>query len=73
MASTDSTIPDTSTGDSTGALGGQSFTEKAKSAVKGNISTVSDVKSEDSATKGAGDVSKAGKESSSGMEQNTLI
>jgi hypothetical protein len=37
MASTDSTIPDTSTGDSTGALGGQSFTEKAKSAVKGNI------------------------------------
>lgn len=37
MASTDSTIPDTSTGDSTGGQAGQSFTDKAKSVVKGNI------------------------------------
>ena len=37
MASTDSTIPDTSTGDSVGGQGGQSFTEKAKTALKGNM------------------------------------
>lgn len=37
MASTDSTIPDTATGDSVGGNAGQSFTEKAKSALKGNI------------------------------------
>lgn len=37
MASTDSTIPDTTMGDSAGAQGGQSFTEKAKTALKGNI------------------------------------
>lgn len=37
MASTDSTIPDTNTGDSAGGQAGQSFTDKAKSALKGNI------------------------------------
>ena len=37
MASTDSTIPDTVTGDSAGGQAGQSFAEKAKSALKGNI------------------------------------
>ena len=37
MASTDSTIPDTNMGDSTGGQAGQSMTEKAKSALTGNI------------------------------------
>ena len=37
MASTDSTIPDTSTGDSVGGQAGQSFTDKAKSVFKGNV------------------------------------
>jgi len=37
MASTDSTIPDTKMGDATGGQGGQSFTDKAKTALKGNI------------------------------------
>ena len=37
MASTDSTIPDTVTGDSTGGQGGQNFTDKAKSVFKGNV------------------------------------
>ena len=37
MASTDSTIPDTGTGDSAGGQAGQSFTDKAKSALKGNV------------------------------------
>ena len=37
MASTDSTIPDTTTGDSTGGQGGESFTDKAKTALTGNI------------------------------------
>ncbi len=37
MASTDSTIPDSVTGDSAGGQAGQSFTDKAKSALKGNL------------------------------------
>lgn len=37
MASTDSTIPDTGTGDSAGGQAGQGFTDKAKSVLKGNI------------------------------------
>ena len=37
MASTDSTVPDTATGDSAGGQAGQSFTDKAKSALKGNV------------------------------------
>ncbi|KAL2058956.1 hypothetical protein ABVK25_000248 [Lepraria finkii] len=73
MASTDSTIPDTSTGDSTGAQAGQSFTDKAKSVVKGNIPTVGNMKPEDTANKGTNDVDDTGKESSSGFEQNKLL
>jgi len=37
MASTDSTIPDTRMGDSAGGQAGQSVTDKAKTALKGNI------------------------------------
>lgn len=35
MASTDSTIPDSVTGDATGADSGQNVTDKLKSALKG--------------------------------------
>ncbi|KAK0515116.1 hypothetical protein JMJ35_002495 [Cladonia borealis] len=73
MASTDSTIPDTVTGDSTGGQSGQNFTDKAKSVFKGNVPTVSDVKPEDTASKGENEVGGAGKESGSGLEQNTLV
>lgn len=73
MASTDSTIPDTVTGDSTGAQGGQSFSDKAKSVFTGNVPTVSDVKPQDSASKPDSEVDGAGKESGSGLEQNTLV
>ncbi|MCJ1449992.1 hypothetical protein MMC28_000320 [Mycoblastus sanguinarius] len=74
MASTDSTIPDTGTGDSIGSQGGQDVTDKIKSAVKGNIPTTNDVKPQDTNTKGMDDATTdTGKESASGLEQNTLL
>ncbi|CAD6568341.1 MAG: hypothetical protein ASARMPREDX12_001557 [Alectoria sarmentosa] len=74
MASTDSTIPDTSTGDSAGGQAGQGFTDKAKSVLKGNIPTV-DKGTEQSAEK---DVKErmdqgVGKDTGSSVSQNTLL
>ncbi|KAF6228213.1 hypothetical protein HO133_007943 [Letharia lupina] len=74
MASTDSTVPDTSTGDSAGGHAGQSFTDKAKSALKGNVPTA-DKGTEQSAEK---DVKErmdqgVGKDTGSSSTQNTLL
>lgn len=73
MASTDSTIPDTAVGDSSGSQAGQSFTDKAKSAIKGNIPTAKGT--EQSAEK---DVKErmdqgVGKDTGSSSTQNTLV
>ncbi|MCJ1273323.1 hypothetical protein MMC21_001113 [Puttea exsequens] len=74
MASTDSTIPDAAMGDSAGSQAGQSVTDKAKSALTGNIPTKSDVKPQDTATKGVDDAKdEVGKKSGSGLEQNKLL
>ncbi|CAF9916898.1 hypothetical protein IMSHALPRED_003333 [Imshaugia aleurites] len=74
MASTDSTIPDTTTGDSVGGQAGQSFTEKAKSALKGNVPTV-DKDTEQSAEQDVkGNMEQGvGKDTGSSTTQNTLV
>ncbi|KAL6714455.1 hypothetical protein ACLMJK_007879 [Lecanora helva] len=72
MASTDSTIPDSVTGDSAGSQGGQSFTDKAKSAVKGNIPSGDD-RPQDTATKGVESAADQTKDTGSGLEQNKLL
>ncbi|KAL9635559.1 MAG: hypothetical protein Q9164_003376 [Protoblastenia rupestris] len=74
MSSTDSTIPDTSSGDSVGTQAGQGMTDKIKSAVKGNVGGEKETVPKDKTTKDVENASGGGLTGKTGGgEQNTLL
>ncbi|MDI1489790.1 MAG: hypothetical protein OHK93_000988 [Ramalina farinacea] len=74
MASTDSTIPDGSTGDATGTQSGQGLMDKAKSAVKGATGGSDGTVAKDETTKKVEEASGGGiTGKTEGLGQNKLL